>query len=86
MKVVQTTPTSGVPDQTMDCEADVDQTTQLLKKLNWGSPVLTVEQKHQLMELLLQNGDLFALDPSELRVINEDGTTRFLWITKDLPP
>ena len=70
MKVVQTTPASGEPDQTMDCEADVDQTTQLLKKLNWDSAVLTVEQKHQLKELLLQNGDLFALDPSELRAIN----------------
>ena len=44
--------------------------TQLLKKLNWDSPVLTVEQKHQLKELLLQNGDLFALDPSELGVTN----------------
>ena len=86
VKVVQTTPASGEPDQTMDCEADVDQTTQFLKKLNWGSPVLTVEQKHQLMEFLLQNGDLFALDPSELRVINEDGTTRFVWITEDSTP
>ena len=32
--------------------------------------MLTVEQKHQLKELLLQNGDLFALDPSELGVAN----------------
>ena len=44
--------------------------TQLLKKLNWDSPVLNVEQKHQLKELLLQNGDLFALNPSELGVTN----------------
>ena len=51
----------------MSGEADVDRTTQLLKKLNWDSPVLTVEQKHQL---LLQNGDLFALGPSELGVTN----------------
>ena len=54
----------------MNGEADVDRTTQLLKKLNWDSPVLTVEQKHQLKELLLQIGDLFAHDPSELSVIN----------------
>ena len=54
----------------MNFEADVNQMRQLLKKLNWDSPVLTVEQKHQLKELLLQNGDLFALDPSELGVTN----------------
>ena len=54
----------------MDCEADVDWMTLLLKKLNWDSPVLTLEQKHQLKELLLQNGDLFTLNPSELAVTN----------------
>ena len=68
VRAVQTTPLPGEPDQNVNCEADVDRMTQLLKKLNWDSPVLTVEQKHQLKELLLQNGDLFALDPSELGV------------------
>ncbi len=67
VKVVQTT---GGPDQNVNCEADVDRMTQLLTKLHWDSPVLTVEQKHQLKELLLQNGDLFALGPSELGVTN----------------
>ena len=67
MKVVQTT---GGPDRNVNCEADVDRMTQLLTKLHWDSPVLTVEQKHQLKELLLQNGDLFALGPSKLGVIN----------------
>ena len=52
----------------MDFEAGVDRMTQFLKKLNWDSPVLTIEKKHQLKKLLLQNGDLFALDPSELGV------------------
>ena len=70
MKVVQTTPLPGKPDQNVNCEADADRKTQLLKKLNWDSPVLTVEQKHQLKELLLQNGNLFALDPSEHGVTN----------------
>ena len=70
VRAVQTTPLPGEPDQNVNCEADVDRMTQLLKKLNWDSPVLTVEQKHQLKELLLQNGDLFALDPSELGVTN----------------
>ena len=36
MKAVQTTPASGEPDQTVDCEADVDQTTQLRKKTQLG--------------------------------------------------
>ena len=70
VKAVLTAPLPGEPDQNVNCEADVDRMTQLLKKLNWDSPVLTVEQKHQLKELLLQNGDLFALDPSELGVTN----------------
>ena len=70
VKAVQTTPPSGEPDQSVNFEAYVDQTAQLLKKLNWDSPVLTVEQQHQFKELLLQNGDLFVLDPSELGVTN----------------
>ena len=70
VRAVQTTPLPGEPDQNVNCEADVDWMTQLLKKLNWDSPVLTVEQKHQLKELLLQNGDLFVLSPSELGVTN----------------
>ena len=69
VKAVQITPLPGKPDQNVNCEADVDRKTQLLKKLKWDSPVLTVEQKHQLKELL-QNGDLFALDPSESGVTN----------------
>ena len=68
VKAVQTTPLSGEPDQSVDFEAGVDRMTQLLKELNWDLPVLTIETKHQLKELLLQNGDLFALDPSELGV------------------
>ena len=70
VKVVQITPLPGKPDLNVNCEADVDRMTQLLKKLNWDSPVLTIEQKHQLKELLLQNGDLFALDPSDRGVTN----------------
>ena len=70
VKAVQTTPLPGEPDQNVNCEADVDRMTQRLKKLNWHLSVLTIEQKHQLKELLLQNGDLFALDPSELGVTN----------------
>ena len=46
MKAVLTTPPPGEPDQNVDCEADVDQTTQLLKKLNWDSPVLTIVQPY----------------------------------------
>ena len=68
MKAVQTTPPSGEPDQSVDFEAGVDRMTQLLKKLNWDLPVLTVEQKHQIKKLLLQKGDLCAIDPSAFGV------------------
>ena len=71
MKAAQTTPLPGEPDQNVNCEADVDWMAQCLKKLNWdSSSVLTIEQKHQVKEVLLQNGDLFALNPSELGVTN----------------
>ena len=53
VKAVQTTPPPGEPDQNVNCEADVDRMTQVLKKLNWDLPVLTVEREHQLRELLL---------------------------------
>ena len=39
-------------DQNVDCEGDADWTTRLPENLNWNSPVLNLEQKHGLKELL----------------------------------
>ena len=57
-------------DKNVNGDPDLDRMTRLLKQLDWDSPALTLEQKHQLKELLLQHGDLFALDSSEFEVTN----------------